>query len=338
MAVDFEQYQKSSEAAKIIMRNEAVNRVRANLDLGPNRATDLPRFFRDIFLLHNLAGINYDLLRRARELAAYPRVRKGFIDVLKAQDQAGASHEVIATIDVGRVFLYHQERPFEAVFDKLVEKHQLLIAEEARRRREAAEAARQQAEARRQARMSWSSRESNAGKSPEWIQAQERIAQLWEQKKQGLPQGLSRETAEADVEYLAAGFDLLKNEILSNANNPLAIRAMLEWLTPAIWRTPRLVGATLKMLSDEQAATPKPTGLSAFSRLAKILFIPSDLHNQTTMANEDQKGHIIKVYRIYSQALHPDVANQTDPSRDLLPHMGKIHSAINSSWNRGRDL
>lgn len=332
MAVDYEQYQRTSEVNKSEMTNAALLRIRECLRLGPKQAADLSRFFKDIYLLEKTSPLGYtlEIHRKTQEFAAHPIVRQEFVSVLRHQDISVDSREVLATLQVGEMFDYGKESPFRIVFDKLQEKHTRLIAEAERKRRE-------EAEARRQARSGWPPRESNIGKSVEWVQIQERTAQLWEQRKQTLPQGIERERDSADLEYVSAGFDIIKNEVINgSATESFHVRAMLEYLIPEMWRKPAHVKGQLKSLEDGFRPGSGKKLLRDLPLIQKILFVPSALHNLSTIADQEQRGKIVKMYRLYNQALHPDLGNGKDTSTNLLPYVAIIHRTVNNTWDKGR--
>lgn len=373
MAVDYERYRRTPDPEKRSILNETIGRVEAAFDLGSAMA-NTDRFFRDVYLLSRTGSFdpNPDLLVRVQRLAADPKIRGDYVSILKNQDTAGESEEVLATLQVGQAFEYNQEDPFRIVFEKLAIKHEQLIAEtearrqeearqraeearrrteEARRQREEArrqEETRRQEEARRRAgeaeearrqrqsgggtTAAWTT-ESNAGKSAEWVAAQEKIAKLWEERSRTLPQGIDRETQAADIEYFAAGFNLLKDEILGAPHNSLAVRAMLEYLVPNIWRQPRMVEPFFKRMQARERGNV-PTNLGSVGTLAKGFFIPLPLQNLTVPPDKEQSKKIRSLFRNFNKAMHADIANNfPDVSKTLQPHVDVIHKAINDSWN-----
>lgn len=362
MAMNYEQYQRSSAPEQNSLVNQAQGRIENSLRLSPE-LINAGSFFRDVYLLGSVGSLEYKpgMYARIRNMGRHERIRGEFVQILRVQDTVGDSKEVLATLDAGRRLGYDTEPPkppfqkvFQTVFEKLAAKHEQLIAEaelkrrqeelrrqaearrqaeEARRQREA-EAARNkaEAEARRQARNNWPPPESNAGKSPDWVAAQEKIARLWETARQRLPQGIERETQEADIAYFQAGFGLLKEEMSTGAK-PLIVRAMLEYLIPQIWRQPRLVENFLKGLEAEQRGRRKPTTLKELVALPKGLFIPLALHNQDSAANKEQSVRIRSGFRTLSKALHTDISNNSpDVNKNLLSYIDLIHKAVNNAW------
>lgn len=362
VAIDYERFRNSPEPVKHSIIQQTRERVEGSLRLDP-KLVETDRFFRDIYMLRRVGIFDSepDLMVKVQQMAADPKIRGDYVNILKNQDTARESEEVLATLQVGQAFEYNQEDPFRIVFEKLETKHQQLIVaaaearrqeearrraeeaarrqEEARRRTEEREEARRQAEEARRQRQSgggttaaWTT-ESNAGKSAEWVAAQEKIAKLWEERSRTLPQGIDRETQAADIEYFAAGFNLLKDEILGAPHNSLAVRAMLEYLVPNIWRQPRMVEPFFKRMQARERGNV-PTNLGSVGTLAKGFFIPLPLQNLTVPPDKEQSKKIRSLFRNFNKAMHADIANNfPDVSKTLQPHVDVIHKAINDSWN-----
>ena len=307
MAMNYAEYQRASAPEQASVVNQAQERIEGSLRLGP-KLVDAERFFKDIYLLGRVGFLDThpSMLTHIQQMGVHPKVRGEFVKILQAQDTVGDSKEVLAALVVGRTFDYHRELPFQTVFEKLAVKHEQLIAE-AEVRRQAEEARRQaETEARRQARNNWPPPESNTGKSPEWRQAQEKIARLWENAKQRLPQGIERETQDADIAYFQTGFNLIKKEISAGAK-PLTVRAMIEYLIPQVWRRPRMVEAFFRRYEQQQSRRPQPTSLSALDVAQKGLFIPLSLQGQVGPADKPQSKNIRTVFRGLTKAIHHHV-------------------------------
>lgn len=356
MAVDYEQYRKSPVFGQQTILNQAQERLEASLQSGPN-LVNTERFFRDVYLLKKTGFFDSEpkLEMKAQQIAADPKIRGEYVNRLKNQDNASESKEVLATLDIGRTFEYHHEEPFRIVIEKLEVKHNQLLAEaEARQRADAARRAEErrraeearkaeeakrkaETEAKRRAKHTWPP-ESNTGKSPEWIQAQEKIAKLWEQKSQTLPQGLNRETPAADITYFETGFNLLKNEILS-ASPPggLRLRAMIEYLIPRIWRQPGILERFIKQMTPPPNAA-RPINLASLDTLSKAFYIPLSLQELTQPLNKKQSKQIDSVYRAFTKSMHPDVAKWPDMNENLQNYVTTIYKSFTSNWDPVREL
>lgn len=357
MAVDYEQYRKSPLAEQQAILNQVRGRLETSLQLNPN-LVNTDRFFRDVYLLNRTGFFGLELKTKTQQKAADPKIRGEYVNRLKNQDATSDSEEVLATLAAGRIFEYHREEPFRIVFEKLEAKHEQLIAEEERQRAEArrrteerrkaeetrraeekrrAEEARKAEETRRKSKTTWPP-ESNTGKSPEWIQAQEKIAKLWEQKSQTLPQGLSRETPAADIAYFETGFNLLKNEI-SSASPPggLRLRAMIEYLIPRIWRQPGILERFIKQMTPPPNAA-RPINLAGLDTLSKAFYIPLSLQELTQPLNKKQSKQIDSVYRAFTKSMHPDVAKWPDMNENLQNYVTTIYKSFTSNWDRVREL
>lgn len=349
MAVDYEQWQKAPGPEQAIQAQEARARLDSALASGASKVTDVSRLVKDVYLLDKVGGHFDDptLLQQTKVLAGHPRIFTGVLDVLRHQDTEGDSVEVLASLHVARKVDYDQTDPrgdgsfpLRVVFDTLDTKHVALI-EEAEKQRKAAEA-----EARRKARTEWPAEllTVNTGKSQEWMNTQQMVADRWEAISRTLPQGVARETPEAAVAYFKAGIGLLGEYMLAagtpSTNNALYYRAALEYLIPQTWLQPRLVKTTLEKwakgvdLQGNDIGSSKPTDLKGVNVVAKTFFVTPSLHNLTTKPNEDQKRQINSLHRAYQFALHPDVANRSDVNPALTPHIETVHKAVNSAWRQ----
>lgn len=337
MAVDYEQYRSSSATEQQRIVNEAQGRLDTHLQLGP-KLVDTNRFFSDVYLLKQTGFfiLEPELEIKTQRMAADPKIRGEYVNRLKNQDTVSNSKEVLATLETGRTFGYHQEGPFKVVFDKLETKHAQLIAEEEERQRaeearKAEEARRkEEAAAKRKAKSTWPP-ESNTGKSSEWVQAQEKIARLWEEKNRHLPQGLNRETEAADIAYFEAGFNLLKNEILTSAPMAMELRAMLEYLIPRMWRQPVILERFIKKMTPRKPT--KPANLAGLDTLSKAFYIPAPLQGLTQHPNKEQSKQINTVFRSFTKSMHPDVAVWPDTSENLKEYVDTIYKSFTSCWS-----
>lgn len=341
MAAEYQQYQSSPEAQKANMVNMAANRLDTYVEMGHERFSDGPKFFKDVYLLKQAGFFNIhpEKVVGMQRLASYPNVRTEFFNTLKSQDGASQSEEVLASVGVGEVFEYNMDRRnnhFRVLFDGLKDKHTQLITEaENKKTREAAAAA----AARRRANATWGPPETNVGKSPEWIAVQEKVARLWAGKSRTLPQGVARETEAASLDYLRAGFSIIHEQILSDPpKDAVEVRAMVEYLIPKMWAQPRQVEVIFKEHEKAEKGRPKPTNLREVATIPKILFIPEALKNSTTPPDKDQSANVRKLHRAYNMAMHPDVGNNPNVNASLKPQVDKIIKEVNRGWRTVRPL
>lgn len=348
MAAEYQQYQSSPEAQQANMVNMAANRLDTYVAMGHKSFVDGPKFFKDVYLLRQAGffGIHPEKVGDVQRLASYPNVRTEFFNTLRAQDGAGESDEVLASVAVGEVFEYNLDRGnnhFRVLFDALKDKHSQLI-KDAENKKKAEEAA--AAEARRKAKLEWSPEllVVNTGKSQEWMDTQASVAVRWEQIRKTLPQGVDRETPEAAVAYFRAGFSLLGEYMLGagspSTDNGLYYRAALEYLIPQTWLQPKLVKSKLDKwvkgedLDAADIGNRRPTNLKGLNVVPRTLFITPSLQGLTVKPSVDQKRQIDTLHRAYQFALHPDISNRPDVNPALTPHIETIHKVVNNGWKQ----